>query len=440
MKSIEDFNNVVGTNDKKNSKYDVNSEYHVDLENPEVKEKIDKAQKLYSEFIEENLNKLDLTDEKSIVEVYKKAAEQGIFKEAEEIRNLIFGKDIHFYGVSYLWDKCKNYCTYCPGSVLNRKKAIAEGCEYPQRELTVDQTVEDTKAVMKDGHTHVCYLTGSTPSINKYPDKIIPYLNSVIKETRDNGLEEIILNIEPLTEDGFRKIAEAVKEANEEFGTNVAIQFRVFQETYNRETYSQVHPKGQKSDYDFRIDSQARALKAGFDNVGLGALFGLNRYPLEEIEELKKHAERLKEEFGKSPARVCLPSANELENIGVKIPHFIKRGQYKQGRKELVEVGEYEKFNELIYALSRLAMPTVNIVSSERDGEAMLEILDKYATCSTLNVHPGVGENANIFATETAPSNEAVHFEQTTTFPRLPKDTIEKMRNRGYEPIIKESR
>ena len=42
-------------------------------------------------------------------------------------------------------------------------------------------------------------------------------------------------------------------------------------------------------------------------------------------------------------------------------------------------------------------MPTINIVSSERDGPAMLRILDKYATCTTLNVHPGVGDNAKIF-------------------------------------------
>jgi hypothetical protein len=49
-----------------------------------------------------------------------------------------------------------------------------------------------------------------------------------------------------------------------------------------------------------------------------------------------------------------------------------------------VEKKNYERLNELLYALTRLAMPTMNIVSSERDGEAMLDILDDYATCSTL--------------------------------------------------------
>lgn len=417
-------------------KYDPKSEYHVDLEDPEVKEKIEEAQKLYRHFLKENFERFDLSNEQSIEDVYNKALEAGVFDKAEEIRELIFGKDMHFYGVSYLWDACVNHCHYCPGSVTNRAKAIKEGKEFPLRELSVSQAVEDTKAVMKDGHKHVCYLTGSTPSIDKYPDKIIPYLTSVIEETKGDGLKEIILNIEPLTEDGFKKVAEAVKAINEKLGTNVSLQFRVFQETYNKKTYKQMHPKGPKADYDFRIESQARALRAGFDNVGLGALFGLTKLPFEEIEGLRQHAERLEKESGKAPARICLPSANELNNIGVKIPYFIKRGIYNKGRKELKKKGPYEKFNELIYALARLAMPKINIVSSERDGQAMLKILDEYATCTTLNVHPGVGDNANLFPNNEVGGNNEVHFEQTTTFPRNPKLTLDEMRQRGYNPIL----
>lgn len=402
-----------------------------------MKQKIEDAQNLFQQFAEENLKNLDLSDEKSIYDVYDKAKKAGIFDKAEEIRELIFGKDIHFYGVSYLWDACVNHCQYCPGSVINRAKAIKEGKEFPQRELTVEQAVDDTKAVMQDGHTHICYLTGSTPSIEKYPDKIINYLTSVIEKTKDEGLEEIILNIEPLTEEGFRKIAEAVKKVNLALGTNVSLQFRVFQETYDRDTYKKMHPQGPKSNYDFRIESQARALKAGFDNVGLGALFGLHRYPIEEIEALKKHAEKIEQEFGKPPIRICLPSANELKNIGVKIPYFITKGLYTT-KGELHVPRAYEEFNEIIYALARLAMPKINIVSSERDDKGMLENLDKYATCTTLNVHPGVGDNAEIFPKEKKSKGEDVHFEQTTTFPRNPKITLEKMKKRGYNPIFKE--
>ena len=417
-------------------KYNFESEYCVDLDNPVVKAKIGAAQRLYYKFFQENSQRFDLSNEQSIEYVYDQAVSAGIFDQAQEIRELIFGKDIHFYGVSYLWDACVNHCKYCPGSVPNRAKAIREGKDFPLRELSVAQAVEDTKAVTKAGHKHICYLTGSTPSTEEFPDKIIPYLTAIVEATKDDGLEEIILNVEPLTEEGFAKIVRAVAVTNEKFGTNVSLQFRVFQETYNREVYAQMHPLGPKANYDFRIESQARALRAGFDNVGLGALFGLNKFPLEEIERLRQHTARLEKEFGRLPARICLPSANELENIGVKIPYFIRRGIYNESREELLEKGPYEKFNELIYALARLALPRINIVSSERDGAAMLEILDKYATCSTLNVHPGVGDNAKLFCRPEQNGCAAVHFEQTTTFPRDPKTTVEKMKQRGYSPIL----
>ncbi len=413
----------------KEKKYDPKSEYHVDLEDPKIKASLEKAQKLYSEFVKNNTYKLNISDESSVHDVYQKAIEAGIFDNAKSIRELIFGKDIHFYGVSYLWDtKCANDCIYCPASRTNIRKTIEEGKTISSRELTIDQAVRDTKAVMKDGHTHICYLTTSTPSIKKYPDKIIPYLREIIEKTKEDGLKEIILNIEPLTEEGFRKIVEAVKKPNEKFGTNVSLQFRVFQETYNRETYKKMHPRGPKSDYDFRMSAQTRALKAGFDNIGLGALFGLHKYPLEEIENLKKHAESLERESGKIPARICLPSGNELENIGVTIPHFLTKeiDDYKKGT--------YEEFNELIYALARLAMPTINIVSSERDRPAMLETLNQYATCSTLNVHPGVGDNAKIFQEED--QSEETHFEQASVFPRDPKKTLKCIEADGYKPIM----
>jgi len=344
---------------------------------------------------------------------------------------------MHFYGVSYLWDKCAEYCTYCPGSVSNRLKAKKEGKEYPIRELTVEQAVKDTKAIMRDGHTRICYLTGSSPNVDKFPDKIIPYLEEIIAKTKNEGLEEIILNIEPQTDEGFGKIAEAVKKANKQNGTNVALQFRVFQETYDRDTYSRVHPKGgkmTKADYDFRRSSQERAFRAGFDTVGGGVLFGLHDNPLEEIENLKNHVEELKNKNIKV-SRICLPSANELKNIGVTIPHFLDRGQYDKGRNELIKAGNYEKINELVYALSRLAMPEINLVSSERDGPAMLRVLDKYATCTTLNVHPGVGDNACIFGEKE--NEDETHFEQATVFPRNPKKLITELKKRGYNPIIK---
>jgi biotin synthase-like enzyme len=413
-----------------NMKYEPKKEIKVDLNNPKIKKAISDAKTAYEKFAKRFLHKLDLKKPNTIKQVYEQAKKENIFDKAQEIRELIFGKDIHFYGVVYLWDKCCNYCIYCPGSVQNREKAIKQGKEYPLRELSVQEAVRDTKAVMEDGHTHVCYLTGEWPGVEFYPQKMAEYL----KELDKLGLQEIILNIPPQNAKGFKIIRNAVKKTS--------IQFRVFQETYNKKVYAEVHPKGPKSNYNFRIESQARALEAEFDNVGLGALFCLNQYPIEEINGLQKHAETIKKKFGKYPIRVCLPTANFLEGIGVTVPFIIPRGEYDKFG-ELVKSNYYELFDELIFALGRLAMPTINIVSSERDPYGMLKILDKYATCTTLDVHPGVGDNIEHHKTKFEKINKEykseareVHFEQATVFPREPKTTIEDMKKRGYNPIL----
>jgi hypothetical protein len=80
-------------------------------------------------------------------------------------------------------------------------------------------------------------------------------------------------------------------------------------------------------------------------------------------------------------------------------------------------------------------MPTMNIVSSERDGEAMLDILDDYATCSTLWVRPWVWENTWVFDDDTQKKDD-IHFEQTTTFCRNPEVTVQEMKKRWFTPII----
>jgi len=411
-------------------KYNPEKEIKADLKNPKIQKEISDAKETYKKFAKKFLNKLDLSNPKSVKEAYEEAKKQGIFEKAQKIRELIFGKDIHFYGVSYLWDKCCNYCIYCPGSCQNREKAIKQGKEYPLRELSVAEAVEDTKAVMKDGHTHMCYLTGTWPGNGLFPQKMAKYLEVFDKL----GLTEIILNIPPQTLDGFKIMRKAVKKTS--------IQFRVFQETYNKEQYGKVHIAGPKSNYEFRIESQERALEAGFDNVGLGALFGLHKFPIEEINGIQEHAEKIKKKFGKYPIRVCLPTANFLEGIGVSVPYTLERGEYDKFG-EITKPKVYELFDELIFALGRLAIPTINLVSSERDPPGILKTLDKYATCTTLDVHPGVGDNIEHHKTKSEKlkkeyKSEAreVHFEQATVFPRDSKSTIEDMKSRGYNPIL----
>lgn len=394
--------------------YKLQSEYKVDFASHEVKKQIATAEDISVVLIEKWKRRLDLENPDEIEGIYVEAKKEGLFDRAKETRELIFGKDIHFYGVCYMWDMCVNSCIYCPASVENREES-----GFENRELTVEQTIEDTKSVMEDGHTHICYLTGEDPGGHP-AETLVEYLIAI----DSLGLDEIILNIGPQTTRDFAVLREVVK--------RTSLQFRVFQETYNRRTYARNHPWGPKKDYDFRVQSQERALEAGFDNVGLGVLFGLHRFPIKEIEAIKKHAIRLKVRCGKLPARICLPSVSLSKNLKNKVPYDLPRGEYDSDGN-LIKKNAYEMLNELIYALSRIAMPLVSIVSSERNQKGMLEILDHYATCTTLNVHPGVGDNMKYHSGEI---DETLHFEQATSYPRNPEETIKNMRLKGFNPII----
>jgi hypothetical protein len=395
--------------------YRAQDELHVHLDDPKTQAIIGQAQEKYRAFATACRHRFDLAQPASIVEIYAEAVRLGLLDEAARVREFFFGRDMHFYGVVYLWDICMESCTYCPAAVENRKKA-----KYKPLDLTVEDAVRDVKYVMADGHRHLCILTGEDPV--KHPPRV---LAEYIRAFDELGLKEMILNVEPPKDPAdFRLWRDAAKKTN--------LQFRIFQETYDRATYSRIHPItkwGRKHDYDNRYEAQITAMQHGFDDYGLGILFGNHALPIDEIDGLQAHACYAKEKTGRWPARVNLPSAKHLENIEVDIPFDLHMGQAVAGSTSVA----YRMSSELIYALTRLALPHLSIVSSERDSPDLLRVLDRYATCTTLNVHPGVGDNIRF--------NEGIdfmtpHFEQAPSFSRDPRTLALDYAAAGYRAFL----
>ena len=98
--------------------------------------------------------------------------------------------------------------------------------------------------------------------------------------------------------------------------------FQVFQETYSHDRYSVVHPSGIKSNYRWRLYALHRAMEAGIDDVGMGALFGLYDWKF-EVMSLLYHALDLEKQFGgigphtisfpriEDASGICLPDADK---------------------------------------------------------------------------------------------------------------------------------
>jgi 2-iminoacetate synthase len=157
-------------------------------------------------------------------------------------------------------------------------------------------------------------------------------------------IRRVNVNIAPLETEEFR----ALKNAG--IGT-----YQIFQETYHRETYKNVHLGGKKRDYNWRIWSLHRAMEAGIDDVGIGVLFGLYDYRF-EILALMQHIFELEAKFGVGPHTISVPRLEPATNSDLAShPPFP------------VSDTDFQK----IVAILRLAVPYTGIIMSTRETAKM---------------------------------------------------------------------
>jgi len=435
-----------------------NHEHIVDVSNPELQAEIEESKRLFAEFVRDFGEKLDLSDENTVTEVYAEAEKRGVFQKAKAIRERIYGKNMSVYGVCYVSNECSEYCPYCPMGEINlmikkladeqtvlqdRLKINPDDVEVESRldlilneelpelqkkirtlSFVMDNPEERTElendlgAIGEIGHREVCILAGEEVGINP-----MSVAQCAIIAAKVPGIQEVVINMGAYPQSVYEMINEDVKEAV----PTVKLQHRVFQETYIEDEYARIHQEStNKKDFRFRYESQVSALRAGIDEVGIGVQIGLTRYPLKEILGMQKHSEYIKEQTGKEVFRAAMPFTNRPKGSNVQIPFEV--GKFNSLNKE--------KMIELAYALARLSMPTISVVSSERDRPEMLEKLDPYANHTTLDVQDEPG--ANTEELERLKGGEVIHQElapQAETFPRKPADAIRRWKERGYNLI-----
>ncbi len=111
------------------------------------------------------------------------------------------------------------------------------------------------------------------------------------------------VNIAATTVENYRRLKEAG------IGTYI-----LFQETYHKESYLALHPTGPKHDYDYHTEAMDRAMEGGIDDVGLGVLFGLEKYKY-EFAGLLMHAEHLEAVHGVGPHTISVPRVKRADDI-----------------------------------------------------------------------------------------------------------------------------
>lgn len=205
-----------------------------------------------------------------------------IFELAEQIKKDYYGNRIVMFAPLYLSNYCVNGCVYCPYHAKNK--------HIPRRKLTQEEVAREVVALQDMGHKRLAIEAGEDP-VNNPIEYILECIRTIYGIKHKNGaIRRVNVNIAATTVENYRKLKEAG------IGTYI-----LFQETYHKESYEKLHPTGPKHNYDYHTEAMDRAMEGGIDDVGLGVLFGLERYRY-EFAGLLMHAEHLEAVHGVGPA------------------------------------------------------------------------------------------------------------------------------------------
>ncbi|KAL4444884.1 hypothetical protein ABPG77_003934 [Micractinium sp. CCAP 211/92] len=253
------------------------------------------------------------------------------------IKERIYGNRIVLFAPLYIANYCVNNCRYC---------AFRQGNKHLERSaLSEAQLREEVAALQQQGHRRLLVLTGEHPRYG-FDDflKAIHVISSVRTEPCGN-IRRINVEIPSLSLSDMRRL-----KATDHIGT-----YTLFQETYHRPTFKHMHIAGPKSDYNNRVLTHDRAMRAGLDDVGLGVLYGLYDYRYEVLATLM-HANHLEREYGAGPHTISVPRMRPADGSDVSLapPHAVDDAHFKK-----------------LVAILRIAVPYTGMILSTRESPEM---------------------------------------------------------------------
>ena len=231
-------------------------------------------------------NRLDPAETAALLGVKDPELKEMIKEGAHTLKERIYGNRIVLFAPLYVGNECINDCVYCGFRISNKD------CE--RKTLSHQDLVDETKALVDVGHKRLIMVYGEHPMYS--PEYIAETVQTVYDTKHDNGeIRRVNINAAPMDVEGFR----VVKAAG--IGT-----YQIFQESYHQKTYEQLHPSGPKSSFLWRLHGLDRAMKAGIDDLGIGALMGLHDWRF-EVMGLLYHTIHLEDKFGVGPHTISFP-------------------------------------------------------------------------------------------------------------------------------------
>ncbi len=316
------------------------------------------------------------------------AAEAELEQMAQLTRSITqrrFGKTIQLYAPLYLSNECQNICTYCGFSMDNKLK---------RKTLSDAELLLEAMALKAMGLQHVLLVSGEANKIVG-----VKYFENAIRLLKPH-FSQISIEVQPLEQEEYEVIQQA--------GVHTVL---VYQETYHQEVYKAYHPKGKKSNFDYRLETPDRIGKAGIHKIGLGVLLGLEDWRTDSFFNAL-HIHYLQKQYWRTKYSVSFPRLRPAE--GIIEPNFVMEDRH---------------LLQLICAY-RIWNPDLEISISTRESEHFRN-----------HIIP-LGVTTMSAASKTNPGGYAVDPQSLEQFEisdeRSMEAIIDLIRNSGYDPIMKD--
>jgi 2-iminoacetate synthase len=287
---------------------------------------------IVKDIIEKSLakNRLSMQETATLLNANTPELIDEIKEGAKNLKKNIYGDRIVLFAPLYIGNECSNNCSYCGFKHSNK--------EIIRKTLAHNELIKEVQTLENHGHKRLILVFGEHQ--NYSPEFIADSVKVVYSVKENHGeIRRVNINAAPQSIDGFRVIHKAG------IGT-----YQIFQETYHDETYKKVHVSGKKSLYDWRLTALDRAMVAGIDDVGIGALFGLFDWRFEVL-GLIRHVNHFEAVYNVGPHTISFPRIQFASEMNLDMKYIVND----------------DNFTKLV-AILRLAVPYTGMILTARES------------------------------------------------------------------------
>lgn len=338
---------------------------------------------------------------------------ESLARQSAQLTRRNFGKTIRLFAPLYLSNECVNNCSYCG---FSRDNPIL------RTTLTAEQVLREARYLHAQGFRNLLIVAGEHPKFVSDG-----YLQDIVRQLAPL-FPTIGIEVGPMEDHQYAELVKAGAEG-----------LIVYQETYHRDTYGQLHTAGPKKNFDWRLECPERAYRGGFRRIGIGALFGLADWRTEAL-ALAAHLEYLQKHCWKASFTVAFP---RMRPYAGNYQYTPDPNRYLTDR-QLVQ----------LIAATRICFPTAGIVVSTREPARLRDNVMKLgpthmsagsatdpggytgAGCDDLH-RTQKGRRIEISAEE-KPAGTRATEQFTIDDQRTPSDFAQAIAQQGLEPVWKD--